>query len=58
MTLSYCFIPIDMKGPAPIAGLKQFVDFVVTSEDAKSSKPEAKIFDHAAQKAGRNLAQN
>jgi FMN phosphatase YigB (HAD superfamily) len=47
-----------LKGPASIAGLKQFVDFVVTSEDAKSSKPEAKIFDHAAQKAGRNFAQN
>ena len=32
----------------PSLGLKQYFDFIVTSEDAKSSKPEAAIFDYAA----------
>ena len=32
-------------------GLSKFVDFVVTAEDAKSSKPEPTIFDFAAQRS-------
>ena len=36
----------------PVTGLKQYVDFIVTSENAKSSKPQEKIFDYAARKAG------
>eukprot|EP00088_Acartia_fossae_P014501 TRINITY_DN17775_c0_g1_i6.p1 TRINITY_DN17775_c0_g1~~TRINITY_DN17775_c0_g1_i6.p1 ORF type:complete len:247 (+),score=27.19 TRINITY_DN17775_c0_g1_i6:35-775(+) len=43
----------------PSLGLKQYFDFIVTSEDAKSSKPEAAIFDYAAArctKSGQLLA--
>jgi FMN phosphatase YigB (HAD superfamily) len=40
---------------AHFAGLKQLVDFVVTSENAKASKPEEKIFDFAAAKARWNF---
>lgn len=35
----------------PALGLRGFVDFIVTSEDAKSSKPQEKIFDYAARKS-------
>eukprot|EP00092_Neocalanus_flemingeri_P035949 GFUD01039142.1.p1 GENE.GFUD01039142.1~~GFUD01039142.1.p1 ORF type:complete len:258 (-),score=84.99 GFUD01039142.1:59-832(-) len=35
----------------PAVGLTKFVDFVVTSEDAKHSKPEPGIFDFAAKKS-------
>ena len=31
----------------PSLGLKKYLKFVVTSEDAKSSKPESKIFEEA-----------
>ena len=36
----------------PSLGLAQHLHFVVTSEDAQSSKPEEKIFDFAAKKSG------
>ena len=36
----------------PSLGLAQHLHFVVTSEDAQSSKPEEKIFDFAATKSG------
>ena len=32
-------------------GLREFVDFVVTAEDARSSKPEKAIFELAASKS-------
>ena len=32
----------------PSLGLKQYFDFIITSEDAKCSKPEAAIFDYAS----------
>lgn len=35
----------------PALGLRQLVDFIVTSEDARSSKPDEKIFDYAAHKS-------
>ena len=38
----------------PSLGISQFLHFIVTSEDAKSSKPEEKIFDFAEKRS--NLA--
>jgi len=35
----------------PAVGLSKLVDYVVTSEDAKSSKPDPQIFDFAAKKS-------
>merc|ERR1711970_241923 len=29
-------------------GIRQYIDFIVTSEDARSSKPEEKIFEFAS----------
>jgi len=36
----------------PHLGLREYIDFTVTSEDAKSSKPESAIFDFAASRSG------
>lgn len=36
-----------------LIGLRKFVDFVITSEDAQSSKPERKIFELALEKRRR-----
>ena len=35
----------------PSVGLSKFVDFIVTAEDAKSSKPEPEIFNFAAKRS-------
>ena len=36
----------------PSLGLNKYLQFVVTSEDAKSSKPEEQIFEFALNKSG------
>ena len=35
----------------PSLGIAQYLHFIVTSEDAKSSKPESEIFNFAARKS-------
>ena len=43
----------------PALGLNKYLQFVVTSEDAKSSKPEEQIFELALNKSGlKNLKPN